>query len=75
MIALRTTRPGADRHAGQQHRVGHLGALVDVARPGESTDLFTVPPVTTTPGDRIELNVVIGSPAWPSTSFAGGCGP
>ncbi len=31
MIALRTTAPGADGDAGQQHRAGDLGALVDVA--------------------------------------------
>ena len=42
---------------------------------GESTDWLTVPPVTTTPGERIELKVDTPAPLAPSTSLAGGCGP
>src|SRR4029079_8022648 len=74
MIALRTPAPRPSRTP-LSSTESDTSAPASTRHDGESTDVLTRPPVTTTPGDRIESKISIGLPRSLSTIFAGGCGP
>ena len=72
--APRTTAPRPSRTP-LSSTESDTSAPASTRHDGESTDVLTRPPVTTTPGDRIESKISIGLPRSLSTIFAGGCGP